>query len=334
MQQSISSKQALVPNPVAQRIVSSLLKLPVQARGIMNLLNRKYLASRRKHLIRHGDPNFLYQIGQFQILIPISHELPFYLQQFPNYGWNVARLAAKLAIYLRGLAAIDIGANIGDTAAMWRSMENFDILCIEGNPKFLPILRQNLTNIGTNIDCAGEFVGSNSMVKLTLESNQGTARLIHSSAGASFTTRSLPEILIDHPKFQSARLLKIDTDGFDIPILQNSLCWLEGAKPIIFFEYDPHLASLHLSSPLHIFSALGQIGYEDLIVYDNTGDYLLSTTCKNIDLIEEIHLFYSGRNGQMYCDIAVFPKDMAHFFLEFRKSELRHFTGRGQVLSK
>jgi hypothetical protein len=109
--------------------------------------------------------------------------------------------------------------------------------------------------------------------------------------------------------FADTKMLKIDTDGFDCAIIMSERDLLADKKPVVFFEYDPYFFENLSISGFHVFQHLRDIGYQFAIVYDNTGDYLLSTDLSNVELLQDIHTYFSGRGGMRYCDICVFHSE-------------------------
>ena len=120
-------------------------------------------------------------------------------------------------------------------------------------------------------------------------------------------------------------MIKIDTDGFDSIILKGSLDFLVMARPVIFFEYDPFFLTKQGDDGISIFPILSSIGYSKMLIYDNFGDYILSTELTNSVIIEEIHNYFSGRGGNRYCDICVFHSDDNDLFEKIRISEILFF---------
>ena len=55
----------------------------------------------------------------------------------------------------------------------------------------------------------------------------------------------------------------------DVPILLANLPLLERLRPVLFFEYDPHLGA----EP-HVFERLREIGYATADWYENTGEHV------------------------------------------------------------
>ncbi len=279
------------------------------------------------YLARFSDPLVVYDLDGTRILLPLWHRLPVYRKIYPRYASNVARIARHVQSKYADMSLIDIGANVGDTVAILRREAYFPILCIEGDERFTAILQLNLQRFGGEVyleqtfvsDTAGEFKGR-------VVFHHGTSELVRDErALSSVRTKTLVEIVQARPTFANARMIKIDTDGFDCRIIRNELELLSRLKPILFFEYDPAFYATDSPGSRAVFESLRAIGYACGLVYDNTGDYLLMADLADTALLEDIHHFYSGRDHQRYCDICAFHHDDSDLAEAIRRAELEFF---------
>ena len=227
-------------------------------RTLLGRARLKAAIEARALLLRRGDPLVRYRVGAIELLLPLSHELPFYRKDHPLYAANVGRIAAQL-----DGPVVDIGANVGDTAAIVRSATAAPILCIEGDERFFELLERNATRFNPPIELERAFVRA--PARAAVERGRGTARLV--AGDTALRTRTLGEILADHPVFATPRLLKIDTDGYDVPIVLAELELISRLRPVLFFEYDPALGADAV-----VFERLREIGYRRGHVYANTGE--------------------------------------------------------------
>ena len=226
----------------------------------------KAAISARRALVRLGDPTVSYRIGEVAIELPLSHELPFYRHDHPRYDARIGPLARDL-----GGPVVDIGANVGDTAAFIRAETRIPILSIEGDERFFAFLERNATRLA-DVELERAYVEAPG-------------------------DKTLAEILREHPRFARPSLLKIDTDGMDVPILEANLDWLARERPVLFFEYDPHFGA-HPG----IFDRLRDAGYTRAEWYENTGNLAATVT-----LPAHLHDQYVGHGGARYADVCVFP---------------------------
>jgi FkbM family methyltransferase len=205
-----------------------------------------------------------------EILFPPSHILPSIVANFPRTDTLLPEFLKFLSDERRTkLLVIDVGANVGDTAALVAARVGADkirLICLEADEEYLPFLKENTKNVDAEIICA--IVGSSSGVKhVALKRfKAGTGAIVASSETA--TVRALDDLLTDC----APDLIKIDTDGYDIEVLRGAVQCLQNRGPHLFLEYAPHHIRMHLrEEPANIFTFLRGMGYGATIIYDNTG---------------------------------------------------------------
>lgn len=278
------------------------------------------------NLFKKSNPLVKVYVGQYKLQLPFSHRLPFIIKLDPYYSTNLARIGKRVLEKYSDLKLIDIGANVGDSVALLRTESTFPILCIEGDDYFFSILEKNAV-IFPNLHLAKNYVGeSTAEVNAVSVESEGTAHIGQNEVGdGAIHIEKLSAILEVNPLFKGAKMLKVDTDGFDNKILRGSVDFLENAKPVIFFEYDPFFLSQQGDNGLSIFDTLFSIGYQDLLIYENNGELMLSVNLQNRMLLEDITHFYTGRKGLRYCDMCAFHKEDNDLFNTVRKGEIEFF---------
>jgi FkbM family methyltransferase len=283
-------------------------------------------ASSQTTLVTHN-------IHGYDLEFPPSHALPAILQRWPDYSSNLGRIAQAVHQKYADLTLIDIGANVGDSVAILRRLAHFPILCIEGDRDFLHVLSRNAAKFDA-VTIAPCYVGE---ADITIAAKStglaGTAHLVSSENLTSqdnigveqIQVQKLSSVLNKHRQFLQPKMIKTDTDGFDGKILRGSTDVLRSAKPVVFFEYDPFFLAQQDDNGVAIFALLADHGYAGLIIYDNFGDLLLCLPKIELDRIEELHLYFSGRQSQQYCDICAFHQEDKDLFEHIRQSELKFF---------
>jgi FkbM family methyltransferase len=317
-----------VPRLRPSRAAELTLKTMLQhsKRSLGDRLIRALLGGIRRILAQRRDILVRYNLDGTELLLPFSHELPFYRRGFPEYSENVGRLAFHVDRKYPGFRFIDVGANIGDTAAIVRSSSQCPMLCIEGDDYYFKILEHNLRKASfADVMTAHAFIGSHSgAVSAKVVSRWGTAHLEES--GTQLEVTRLTDLLQKYPNFMQAKMLKIDTDGFDCTIVRAELEFLSRARPVLFLEYDPFLFRNQPYDGYSLFGDLQSAGYEYGVFYDNTGDYLVSAHLgENRSVVADVQAYYSGRGGSEYADVCVFhheDRDLGH---QIRDFELDHF---------
>lgn len=279
----------------------------------------------RKSILSFGDPLIKYKLWKFEMQIPFSHNLPVVLEGFKNFNTNLYRVSKYISEKYSDLKIIDIGANIGDSVALLRSNVNFPILCIEGQAEYFSLLKKNTANM-QEIYYTNSFLGENDEeIKANYNYERGTG-IISNNSQSSMKLRKLDSVLEDTPEFKKAKLLKIDTDGFDFKILKGASQYLKETHPVIFTEFDQNLMKQINENFWDMFDYFLKHDYFYIIFYDNYGDYLLSTELNDKDRIEDLTSYFDNRNTTKYCDICVLHKDDKDLFEKIRKNELKFFS--------
>ena len=312
-----------------------LLKLLIATkdRNFFDRLRWSALLRLRQILVRAGDPTVEYDFRGTRLRMPLSHDLPVILREYPLYSDNLGRIAGQLFTKYQNLSIIDVGANIGDSAVTIRRYAQVPILCIEGEPKFAELIGENVAHMNPPPVIEESFVGT-SGESLQAVVHNGTARLEPAEAdnGLSIRMKSLENILEERPSFQASRLLKIDTDGMDIAILNSAIAWISRQKPVLFFEYDPDLQRAHNVGGLELLGRLRRVGYHRVLVYEADGDYMFSAELGHQLLFSELHEYFSGRASRKYCDLCIFHHDDEDIAEIIRRNELKMFQAARHYL--
>ena len=272
-----------------------------------------------------------YKVGSFSIALPLNHSLERYQSVWKRYDTALGMIAQVVFQKYSQASAIDIGANVGDSAALIRTYTEAPILCVEGNPEFLPYLHHNALRIG-KIEIESCFVGTQGE-KINLEeiiSEGGTSTIVKavSSSEEGVPTKTLEAIIQSRSSFQTAKLLKIDTDGFDFPIIQASREIISQLQPIVFFEYDVAFTPDGASQGLSTIDTLREIGYKYFIVYDNFGNYLTGLSSHDRDRFIDLTAYLksnrqkSGTPAVYYFDICAFSAENVDLYETIRNHEI------------
>jgi FkbM family methyltransferase len=259
-----------------------------------------------------------------KMLLPSSHALPSIVTSFPYYDTSLPEFLQ----FLRGergtkLLIVDVGANVGDTAALIAAKvgaENVRFICLEADEQYLPFLKANTENMDAEIICA--IIGSSSKeVHVDIQRSQtGTGAVVEGSRAA--TVLALDDILSD----QTPDLIKVDTDGYDIQVVRGAARCLQNDGPHLFLEYSPYSLRVHgKAEPTSLFPFLRNMGYGATIIYDHIGYpiCLLDLDSRQLIMIAE----YVDAKPEFYANLLV-SKDR-DLLTRFYESDRKRFIESG-----
>jgi FkbM family methyltransferase len=240
-------------------------------------------------------------VGTIKLKMRLSQKTPLYYAQNPMYDRALPRICEYLQKIDQQLVIIDVGANVGDTAALISAKVNgASILCVEGNEEFIDFLKYNVLSIKRNdIYIVPEFcVDTLVDNQFNVETKNGTAHLSKSDNEIN-NINTLDNMISFNPIFNETNLLKIDTDGFEILVINGAKKLLKQKHPIIFFEFTPGAYIENGQDPMDLVTILVSHGYRDALFYDNFGNpigiYKLNDRTmiqKLIDSIDNKKIYY------------------------------------------
>lgn len=302
--------------------------------GLPTFIYRRLLASGRvgrrawglvrAALIRWwGDPACTMVAHGVPLQMPVSHPLPLYLANHPHYDRLPRRLGDFVHERQQRLVVIDVGANIGDTVAAFRSRASDRFLAIEPSSKFHSFLLRNWgrePNVAAVDEaCCGDGVE----VGLRIVEANGTASLAPGSAGNSIRGRTLDAIVADHPFAKDANVLKIDTDGHDFVAIAGADRLLSKNVPAILFECAPFGDGDYVENCLQTVQRLRGHGYRHVLVYDNFGNLLGRYSLDDLAAFRDLLLFQVASERLYYDVLTLRPDDLE----AFHRSERDYFAG-------
>lgn len=280
------------------------------------------LSSRlRRLLIASGDPTVTYQFHGTPLTLPFSHALPDIVTDHPCYSSNLGRVAGCIARKYPDIRVVDVGANVGDSAAILRRQGAFPMLCVEGSGAFAQLLRAN-TEAFDEVEIVNVYLSDRSGVEsATSIEDRGTARLV--GDGGWVATKTLDELLLAHPTFRSPKLIKIDTDGYDEAVIRGASHTLAAARPVLFFEFDPRFWP-SIPAALGLFDHLVAHGYRLGMFWVNTGEYLVTLDLTAREQVLDLATYCTVRSAT-YLDCCAFHEEDLDVAIRARRAELDFF---------
>ncbi|MCX6922961.1 MAG: FkbM family methyltransferase [Verrucomicrobia bacterium] len=236
-----------------------------------------WLHALRRWLIRRfKDPEVRMRVGRRILLMNLSHPRPLQLVVHKNYDRALPRICSNLCNpeIIKGKRApfvVDVGANIGDSISMILDECRADFLAIEPDGRFLRQLSLNVKSMHSTVIIETSLCGDrDGVIRMALEPGCGTAS-VREGAGLPRSVRSV-DSLIHANSIQNVDLIKIDTDGFELPILRGCERTLVEHRPALFFEFTPDAMIRNGHLPYEIFRFLHAAGYRVHVFYDNYGN--------------------------------------------------------------
>ena len=280
----------------------------------------------RETLFFSFDPTIRMKIGKKKLFINLSHKLPMYYYRYKNYDKALPRICQELKNIDNYLGVVDIGANIGDTVSLINDEVNGKFLCIEGDDKFFPILEKNVKLIKepslVKIEkCyCGDKVDDFSVIR-----ENGTAKIVKNKLSNNdlLSVKTLDDIIDKNMSFGPFNVLKTDTDGFEIDVLNGGKNFLKEHKPLIYFEFTPQLYAANNQNYKDIFNLLKECGYKESLFYDNFGEVIKKINIDDYNEIEDMVNRIDEKNIYYY-DILIYNKDKSEYS-KILESELNLF---------
>ena len=211
-------------------------------------------------------------IGDFSIALPEKHPLIDWQLSQPYRDQHIGIAAGLFGIKYPNAALIDIGANVGDSAALMASHCQNDLILIEPSPLYVKYLKNNVAQFRNKTVIEEVLIGGESMSHGNLVHLGGTAYLEPGKPGApkQFATKQLSEFS------QDVCLVKCDTDGHDFDIVIENIPWFGKLRPGLIIENQIRTKT-DLDQANIAFSKLMSVGYRQFLFFDDPGFMIMGT---------------------------------------------------------
>lgn len=151
---------------------------------------------------------------------------------------------------------LDVGANIGAAALYFHShFPQARLLCVEPSPLAFPLLQRNLEALpqATLLPYGlAAQAGERPLYRGTLSTLQGSLAPSHETRSESdFVTLKTVRTMLVEGGVQHVDLLKLDTEGCEVEILDALLDALTDPIPLIYYEYHSDQDRIALDQRLH-----------------------------------------------------------------------------------
>jgi FkbM family methyltransferase len=263
--------------------------------------------------LRLPDKPVLRRVRGVEMLLPRGHALPHFTRGDSPYAVNLVELARLIAEAEDRLCLLDIGANVGDSALLVLADTQAEIVCVEPDPQWVDYLQHNVGHL-PNVEVEPS-------VLVGPEDEGASMELVHESVGTSHVQRStdgtgLPALTTDallerYPQLGRVRLIKSDTDGYDVQLVPALARTFLPSKPVIFFEFDPRPTAEATPEldPDAIWGVLTELGYEHAVVWDNGGRLIGPSATAELSARSAVLDLPEKERGYGFWDVAVAHRD-------------------------
>lgn len=286
-----------------------------------------------------GEVDYRYQGMTLRMML--KHQFPLLEKYEPEHSKSIGRVAALVGAKYPDSVFFDIGANIGDTAAIMRTGAPNPIYAIEGVDAFYRLLERNAVAIGGvhPVKCflSYDSGGRDVLLKVMETGNAvvyekpelfGTDTAGSTSERIETTTlQALAERLaIAKP----VKFVKTDIEGLDMPVLNAALGFIAREKPVLYFE-------CHISDAfdrtygitfLDFIARLREAGYRSMLYWDLSREFQHALNLADAAQLDDFVAIYRNRNGLKYADVCVLHADDADLAQSIREGERRHFVSQ------
>jgi FkbM family methyltransferase len=322
------------PSRVVQAAFDALMALPTGTAFQM----LRFRALRRLYRSLPGQRTALvkYAVDGCQILFPALHETPFHWKFAPGNSKSLGRVAAACAAIHRETVMLDIGANVGDSAAIIRSQGVRNrIIAVEGVEAYYAVLERNAELLGGVTPVLGLVGASEHRAIANLRVVPGGNAVVYENpedygirseglpaVEAEFIT--LDQVVERHAPGSTVKLLKTDIEGYDLPVLNGSLRFIETHRPLIYLEL--HVSTLDEKSKgvswRDLWRNLRGLGYARALYWYNSDDFLcMLDLSRDAGVIDDIHEYFRNRAGRLYLDVCVVHADDVELARELHAGE-------------
>jgi len=230
---------------------------------LLNYKNKFYLKFTRQFI----------KIGNYKLQAPSNHYLFLTKGSQPLRDKFIEVTAKFVSEKYPNCTFIDIGANIGDTAARMANNCANKLILVEADDFYFELLEENSKQFINKIELKKLFIGNGEQISGQFNYNEGNAWFETKTINSKINTHLIKNICKDN-----VSLIKIDIEGFDIESIISSIEWIKKQKPAIIFEINSvSLSSNYLNEIDNFFDTLFKSNYERFIIWDDSGCKIISS---------------------------------------------------------
>lgn len=233
---------------------------------------------------------------------------------------HVGAFLATLISRHRDSVVFDVGANIGYFSVLAAKF-GARVVAFEPNPDVRQILTSNIEKNSCNSVTIDGRIVARSDAQPRLVSPDGFEE-------GAFTVAASDEnadesVSIDNFCKSSGILptiIKIDTEGRDLDVIQGALHTLEHSHPVIVFEFQVCMIDrVSHTKPSDLSHRLRSIGYTPYLF---RGHSVLAVEMVDFEVLQRIYEINVANNNGGYWDVVLWPATLRPMVLPFDRSRL------------
>lgn len=304
-----------------------------QVLGGNRLTKKLWEIVRRIVISVNKDASCVMLVHGLELEMPLSHALPRYLNDLPFYDRLPGRLSKFIRHKLGAVKCIDVGANVGDTIAVFKESLGVEknafedtFLAVEPNPRFRRYLESNWKEDKSVIILPYICSSTDGTAKASINESNGTANLnlenVDSMDQDIYEKKSIDSIVKQFIVHGDFNLLKTDTDGHDFEVLAGAKGFIKKFQPFLYFEVDAFSNHDFIEDCMNTLAYLREVGYRKLFIYDNFGCFIGLFQSGDVSNIKKL-LFYMLTKKHYYYDFLLMQDG---FVDDFYKLEVEYFV--------
>lgn len=265
------------------------------------------------------------KVGHYSVLMPGFNVQAINYRLYPDLNAQFGRLSKSIAHKYPDMTMIDVGANVGDTIAVVKTVADIPVIGVEGDEITFSYLEKNVKQF-KNVEIVNTFLGENSEAKsVNFEKTGWNATIIPDERGGKEVAFKTLDEVISTGSYSNRRLklLKVDVEGFDTIVLRGATEIIAGHKPVVFLEYNRQNMKAINEAGLPTLLSFAEAGYKKAAFFDHKGTLVLATSIDNTEVVTYLHEYASSSKNLIgYFDICLFhaeDTDIAESYLETEK---------------
>jgi FkbM family methyltransferase len=263
-------------------------------------------------------------LGGKSIKIHSGNPLCFQYRNNPNYNNSIGILAALVQSRFPKAWVVDVGANVGDTLAIIKGQSSLPVICVEGDAICYDLLQQN-ARLFDNVHPFRTFLSDQpSTMQIATQKDGWNMTLTQANPGHSgrpLQFETLDRLVQKLNPPAAVKLMKVDTEGYDLRILRGASDILARDQPVITFELNRENLEPLGDSVGDFFDYLVNLGYHHFILHDAGGRPICALGQHEKSVFLDLYQYSNLGQPIYYFDISVFHENDKDLFEKFLTAE-------------